>query len=121
MESLREEVSTKYFGIITIAIALPIALIVYNFSDANRAVSTFFFIGVIVFAALMKWELKNKVWFWMTLLILTMLQVPLIQKVRWPAHSVHGIILLPIFVADLLIVLGIIRLAGSLIDKGSPK
>jgi hypothetical protein len=121
MDPLSEETSTKYFGVVTIAIVMPISLVVYHLSDVDTAISTFFFIGVIVFAAMMKRELRNKMWFWMTLLILTALQVPIIRNVHWPAHSVHGIVLLPMFVVDLLIVLGIIRLVEKIVDKSSPK
>ena len=111
MEGFEEKTPANFTGVISAAIMLPVALIVYHFWNAQMAVSTFLFEGVIVFAAVIRWNLRKYVWYWALLLILSALHLPLISGIRWPLHWVHGVVLLPIFIVDLLAVLGVIRFA----------
>ena len=120
MEEMQDQTSPNLTGVITAAILLPISLVVYRFGNADMAISTFFCIGIVVFAAILKWHLRQFVWFWAVLLVVSALQVPIIANFRWPAHSVHGVTLLPFFVVGLLIVLGIIRLVESLMTAKIP-
>ena len=75
------------------------------------AVSTFLSLGVIVLAAKIKWDLREHIWFWTVLVIVAALHVPLTVRIHWLAGSVHKILLMPLFIADLLIDFGIICLA----------
>lgn len=117
MSPLDEKASVNFTGVTVAAILLPVALIVYHYSNADKAISTFLFLGVVAFAAKIRWRLRKHVWFWVVLLVVALFHVPLIISIHWPAHSVHGIVLLPISVVDLLITLGIIRLAEALFLK----
>jgi glucose-6-phosphate-specific signal transduction histidine kinase len=119
MEGFEEKTSPNYLGVITAAIVLPIALIVYHFSTADMAVSTFLCLGAVVFAAAIRWRLRKFVWFWVVLLIVAALHIPLIMETHLPVHWVHGVVLFPVFIADLLIVLGAIRLAEALCSSDS--
>ncbi len=120
VEESQEKTPADFTGVITAAIVLPASLIVYHFRNADMAVSTFLCLGVVVFAAILRWHLRQFVWFWVVLLIVSTLQVPIIMNVHWPAHWVHGVVLLPVCAVDLLIVLGIIRLVESVMIAKNP-
>jgi hypothetical protein len=121
MEDSGEKTAGDFSGVVTAAIVLPASLIVYHFGGADMAISTFLCLGMVVFAALLKWNLRKFVWFWIVLSIVTALQVPVILGVHWPAHWVHGVVLLPVCIVDLLILLGIIRLVeGVMLSKPLP-
>ena len=114
MDGLEEKTSTNFTGVIIAAVLLPVALMVYHWTNADTAISTFVFLGVVVFAAIIRWSLREHVWFWAVLLIVAAFHIPLIISIHWPTHSVHAIVLLPICLVDLLITLGVIRLAEAL-------
>ena len=65
---------------------------------------------MIIIVARARWDLKNYAWFWITLVVMIALHVPLVLLIPWTSRSYPGITLLPIAAVDYVIVYGCIKL-----------
>jgi hypothetical protein len=65
------------------------------------------------------WELRGRVWFWVTMAIITALHVLLILYVPWHEGWVPAPVTLGFCLVDLLIILGILNLIGRLFKGGT--
>ena len=54
-----------------------------HFGRLDIALPTLISIGTLGFAVAIKWKLKRRVWFWITIIIIVALHVPLILFVPW--------------------------------------
>jgi len=69
--------------------------------------------GLIVVVLKYFWDLRNRVWFWLTITFIVSLHVALILLIPWPDNDYRGVQLLPFALLDFGIVYGIIRLVES--------
>lgn len=67
----------------------------------------------------LRWDLRGKAWFWITLALLVAVHLPLLFLVRWSNTNYPGVTLLPIGLADLAIVYGPIRLLEIVVSRRS--
>ncbi len=80
----------------------------------------------LVFVTVMKvrWELKSRPWFWITIAVLLVLHVPLIVLVPWTSRWIPAVGIVPLGVLDIAIILGCIALVERLMKRsdevGSP-
>jgi hypothetical protein len=65
----------------------------------------------------MRWDLRKRVWFWVTIVIMVLLHLPLVMLLPWTNNSYPGIVLLPGALLDLAIVYGSIKLAESVMNR----
>ena len=65
----------------------------------------------------MRWDLRKRVWFWVTLTVLALLHVPLILLVPWSNTNYPGVVLLPQALLDLAIVYGCIKLIEKAMNR----
>ena len=63
------------------------------------------------------WDLSKHLWFWVLIVLLLGLHVPLILMVKWPHYWIPGIALLPIGLADLGITVGIVRFVEKFVVR----
>jgi hypothetical protein len=70
--------------------------------------------AMIMASAWMRWDLKNRVWFWATIAFLILLHVPLVLLIPWTDHSYPGVVLMPEALLDLAVTYGVIKLVESL-------
>jgi hypothetical protein len=64
-----------------------------------------------VFIAMkVRWELRNYVWFWLTMACIVGAHVPLVMLVPWTSRWIPAVGLLPIVVADLALIFGCLHL-----------
>ena len=68
----------------------------------------------------MRWKLKRHVWFWITMVILVALHVPLILFVPWTAKWVPVIVIIPIGIADLVAMLAIVSVVRKFVGDRKP-
>ncbi len=71
-----------------------------------------FFIGM-----KMRWQYKDRAWFWITTACLFALHIPLILYVPWADRWIPAVAILPIGVLDLVIILGCIALVEKLMKR----
>jgi hypothetical protein len=73
--------------------------------------------AMIVTTVWMRWDLRKRVWFWVTIAILILLHLPLVMLLPWTNNNYPGIILLPGALLDLAIVYGAIKLGEKMMTR----
>ena len=71
-------------------------------------------------AVKMRWQFKDRAWFWILLVFLLACHIPLILFVPWTDRWIPAVAILPIGLLDLLLILGSITLVERF-TRGSPK
>jgi hypothetical protein len=69
-------------------------------------------------AITMRWKLRTHGWFWITIIILAVLHLPLILFVPWTTKWIPAILIAPIGIADLYAMLWVISIVAK--SKGEP-
>jgi len=72
--------------------------------------NAFFVLG---FAVAVKWKLRRRSWFWITMTILAVFHVPLILLVPWTTKWIPAIAIALIDSADLVLMLAILAIVGN--------
>ncbi|MGP0072149.1 MAG: hypothetical protein ACLPWF_09465 [Bryobacteraceae bacterium] len=94
-----------------------IGLLFFHFGKLALARPTIFSIIMIVIAIALKWELRRHVWFWITMTVIVALHVPLILFVPWSTKWVPAIVIIPIGIADLYVMLGVLSVVGKFVER----
>ena len=76
-------------------------------------------VGMIVGAVWMRWDLRKRVWFWVTIAILVLLHVPLVLLVPWSNNNYPGVVLLPQGLLDLAVVYNCIKLVEKVMKRSN--
>jgi len=76
---------------------------------------------MVVLAIVMRWKLRRHVWFWITIVVLAGLHLPLILFVPWTAKWIPAIVIAPIGIADLYAMLWVILVVGKYMDGRQPQ
>ena len=76
---------------------------------------------VIVFAIVVKWRLRGRVWFWAAVVVIVILHILLILSVPWTTKWIPALAITPILVADLAVIIAIIKLLEKLFEKTTTK
>ncbi len=80
------------------------------------AIPTFAGAAVIIAVIKVNWELRGRVWFWVTMAIITGLHVLLILHVPWHKGWVPAPVTFAFCIVDILIILGILNVIGRLFN-----
>jgi hypothetical protein len=108
---LREKKTTDYSGVIIGAVLLPVVFFFIYLGKEDMGRSVCIVLAAILLAIRIRWDLRKHFWFWGVLVLVFALHIPLLVFVRWPHGWIPAIAILPIAVADCLVILGIFRLA----------
>ena len=87
-----------------------IASLFFFSGKGELARPTIYSIVVIIAVVAMRWQFRNQLWFWLTIAILVSLHIPLILFVPWGTRWVPALIAIPVCLADLAVMLGIMRI-----------
>ena len=77
-------------------------------------------LGMILITIKVCRDIRGRWWFWVTMAAVAALHVPLILYIPWTTKWVPAVAILPICIADLLVILGIVSLAERLFGKKDP-
>lgn len=121
----REEVKRKvsrrrHVLLIVMLIVIPVYLIFHYLGEEDVGRTASLVLGVALLAVAVRWDLRKHVWFWATVVGVYALHLPLILKFRWPDRWISGVELMPIGLADGLILLGCIWLVEKLMTVIKP-
>jgi hypothetical protein len=109
---------TDYTGLKIGAILLPILLLFIYLGKADMGLTVFIVLGVSIVAIKIRWNLRKHLWFWLIIVSIFALHIPLFFIVRWPQGKVPGLFYgLPFGLVDFLIISGALRLAEKLLSK----
>jgi hypothetical protein len=111
---------TDYTGLKIGAILLPILLLFIYLGKADMGLTVFIVLGVSLVAIKIRWNLRKHLRFWLIIVFIFALHVPLFFIVRWPQGKVPGLFYgLPFGLIDFLIISEGLRIAEKLFAKSS--
>jgi len=117
-ESTVTDREVKIWGLIAIVLGAPIFLVVSHYSDSGKGRAAAVSVGVIVIAIRSFWDLRQRLWFWATIVLVILAHVVLIVYINWSSESVPAPALAPVGIVDFVIIYGLVasakRLANSL-------
>ena len=70
-------------------------------------------VAIVSIAIALRWKLKRHTWFWITMIVLAALHIPLVLFIPWTTKWVPAIVTIPIGMADLYIMLWRLSVIGS--------
>ena len=92
--------------------------LIFLFADEARGAAAAYSALMIAVAVRYFWDLRNRIWFWLTILFIALLHVPVILFVRWPFNQHYTYVqMLPIAFLDFALMYGVIRLAERMFEK----
>lgn len=90
--------------------SLPLYSLVEWFWGPAKGRQAAIFAAVIMVAAWLSWDLRKKIWFWIAILILILMHIPLVLLVPWTNNDYPGVVLMPVALLDFAFVLAVITL-----------
>ena len=97
----------------------PLFILSIYLGDPGRGQAAWISASAIALAARFLWDLRNRAWFWITIVVIVLIHVPLILFIRWPLKQLSYMALLPAGFADFALAYGIIRLVENAVEKNS--
>ena len=108
---------TKKWAIVAAICTSPLFILFAYFGDPGRGQAAMVSAISLATATRFLWDLRTRVWFWLTISIIALLHVPLILLVPWPLKQLTYIALLPAGLLDFGIAYGIIRLVENMMER----
>src|ERR1043166_6501931 len=83
----------------------------------DLAIPVLLSIAVLAFSIAVKWQLRQRVWFWITMTVIATLHVLLILSVSWPTEWVPALVITPIITVDFYAILWILSVVGKHMER----
>jgi hypothetical protein len=106
-----------WWGVLSVILGALVVLIFFDhFGQLALARPTMISAATVIIAIAMRWRLKRHVWFWIAIIVLAALHVPLILFVPWTTKWVPALAIIPIGIADLYIILWVLSAVGKFME-----
>jgi Na+/proline symporter len=116
----KEKEPTDYTGLIIGAMLVPVFFLFAYLGKADMGAAVCVVLGAIILAIKLRWKLRKHVWFWAIIVFIFALHIPLFSIVRLPQGNTPTLVyVLPIGIADFLLIMGALRLAEKFFLKDS--
>jgi hypothetical protein len=117
----KEKEPVDYTGLKIVGILAPVFFLITFLSNADIGLAACIVLGMVVLAIKIRWQLRNRVWFWAIIGFILALHVPFIRMVRWPQGNVPTLFYtMPLGVIDFLVISGALGLAERFFSNGRP-
>ena len=114
MEANQVERPRKLSAGVAYLIALcssPIMLIFWLLGGLETGIGAWVCFTFVLLVVRIRWDLRRYVWFWVTIVLALLLQIPLVLEIPWNDRNLTWLILLPVAALDYAAVYGCVRLA----------
>lgn len=108
---------TRKDGLMAMLYASPIMLLFAYLGNWQRGLGAWACAGIVLLVVRMRWDLRNRAWFWVTVATMGVLQIPLVWYVPWSNTNLSSASLLPVGLLDFGIVYGCVKLAEKVMGK----
>jgi len=110
-----------YTGLKIVAFLAPVFFLFVFLGNADMALTVCIVLGMVILAIKIRWNLRKHVWFWLVIVFILALHIPLFSMVGWPPGKLPTIFYtMPLGIADFLIISGGLGLAEKFLSKNSP-
>ncbi len=97
----------------------PIFILFVILGDTGRGRAAWLCAMMIALVTRYFGDLRSRVWFWVVIVVIVLMHVPLIVLVPWSSRHLTYVALLPLGLLDMAFAYGIIRLVENIIEKKS--
>lgn len=102
---------------IALLFALPVLLILVYLGKWEMGIGAWICTGLVLLVVKSHWDLRRSPWFWLSIGVALLLQVPVILLIPWGNRGLTGISLLPVALVDYGLVYGCVKLAEKLMNR----
>ncbi|HET9406224.1 MAG TPA: hypothetical protein VFO39_03215 [Candidatus Sulfotelmatobacter sp.] len=108
---------TKKWAVLLGLCMMPLFFLFAYFGEPGRGEAASICGASIGIAARLFWDLRTRSWYWITVVVIVLLHIPLILLVRWPFEQLSYVALLPAGFIDFLVAYWSIRLGKRAFQK----
>jgi len=109
---------TRTFAFLAVLCTSPLFFLLNYLGDPGKGKGAWCCAATVVIIIKSQWDLRNRLWFWITIFLGIALQVPFVLLVPWA--SIHpGMALVPIGALDICVVYGSIKLVEKVMTRGA--
>jgi predicted ferric reductase len=94
-----------------------LALMFMSIGRFDLARPTMVSVAMVGLAITMRWKLRTHRWFWITIIILVALHLPLILFIPWTTKWIPAVLIAPIGIADLYAMLWVLSVIGKFMSE----
>jgi hypothetical protein len=92
--------------------------LIFLFTDEARGAAAAYSAFMIAVAVRYFWDLRSRIWFWITIALIVLLHVPVLLFIRWPFNQYYTYVqMLPLALLDFAAMYGIITLSERVFEK----
>jgi hypothetical protein len=108
---------TRKWAIVTMLCLSPIFILSICVGHIKEGLGTWICSGILLAAARTRWDLRNRSWYWIILVLSIPLQIPFVLLVPWDDRHWSYVTLIPVAVLDYSIVYASFKLVDRLARK----
>ena len=112
---------TSKAAYIALLYALPVLLIFAVLGSWEMGIGAWICSGLVLLVVKSHWDLRGSPWFWLSISLALLLQVPIVLLIPWGNRGLTGISLLPVGVVDYGLVYGCVKLAEKMATRDSKR
>jgi hypothetical protein len=110
----KTKIVTTSWVFLTILATSPICLIFLYFGMPGSARAGWILAGVIAIAVKIRWDIHNCVWFWPTIVVISLVHFYGVIAIPWTAKWVPAALIFPACAVDCVLILGVLQLLAKL-------
>lgn len=110
----------NYNGLIIGALLVVVLVLVIYMAKQSMRLTLLIILPATIITIRIYWKSRKRIWFWAVIVLMLGLHVPVVFVVRWPEQWVPPIGLVPMALADCLIIAGGVHLVEKFIVKPPP-
>lgn len=108
---------TSKSAYIALLYASPVLLTFVFLGKWEMGIGAWICTGLVLLVVRSHWDLRGNYWFWLSIGVALLLQVPIVRLIPWGNRGLTGMSLLPLAVADYGLVYGCVKLAEKLMKR----
>ena len=108
---------TSKSAYLALLLTVPVLIVFALLGRWQMGIGAWVCAGLVLVVARANWELRSTPWFWLSLTVSVLLQIPLVLLIPWNNKGLTGISLLPVALLDYGVVYGCVRLAGKMASR----
>jgi hypothetical protein len=109
MDEQSESKVTLPWAVAAVILTSPLLLVFMYFGRTGNGRAAWFCAIAIFLAFRFRWELSRKRWFWPSMVVISLIHLPLVLYFPWTAAWVPSFLIFPLVLADFFLVLILIH------------
>ena len=113
-----KQIRLPWWGVLCVILGTALfGLLFVHFERLDLARPALISLAMVALATFMRWRLRRHAWFWMTMILLAALHIPLILFVPWTTRWIPAFVIAPVGIADLYLMLWILSVIGKVMER----